>query len=313
MPSDIILIISFSNSMIQHIYSHTLFYIDALRSTVSESTFRSHQTPLYLFVSWLCNNEYKQPVVNEEFVAKFTVDIFDAYKTKTLNSYLSALANFLAYYYQDDPKLVKLRILTCIHRIQPSIFDTILTEIEPVLTPNDADKSPSLGQVEKLISYLRHCQYASRIHVYVELLLDTRNRPNQVRNIDLRDLDLEKGTVTVGVSDMYVVGKTGLVSERLVVLSERSLDALESYIEYERIDPSSNNQYPLLTTDYGRVSSGTIRRSLRQASEAADEFHSQQSTGTESSGDQPLSKGEIQTVTPRDIWRYTVSNLVNNP
>ncbi|AWB28499.1 hypothetical protein HARCEL1_12705 [Halococcoides cellulosivorans] len=151
-------------------------------------------------------------------------------------------------------------------------------------------------KVPHVLAFLRQRQFGTRTHLFVEILLDTKGRPEQVRQIDLGDIDYEAQRVVVGVPETHLVSSSGLLTDRVANLSTTTLDALETYTEYERNEPEySCGGDPLFTTHNGRASSGTLRRSIKIASTNAS----------------PESADESGPVLPNDIWQYAMSEILN--
>ncbi|WP_076611038.1 tyrosine-type recombinase/integrase [Natronorubrum thiooxidans] len=165
--------------------------------------------------------------------------------------------------------------------------------------------------IESLISDLRQRQFGTRTHAYLELLLDTKSRPEQIRQLNLKDLALKRGQVRVGIPDTHVVNTVGLVTERSVALTKKTVDAVETYVEYERDDVIKTEAEPLFTTLNGRASRSTLRRSIKRASQEAVSNSSltQQPSGA-SLTEHDVSEIQPQPITPNDVWQYATSKIL---
>lgn len=84
---------------------------------------------------------------------------------------------------------------------------------------------------------------------------------------------------------------------------------LETYLQHERKNPRTSDCQPLLTTTHGRASTSTLRRSIKQTSEAAQNY----STIRNDSQTQDLhSSDEPTTVVPSDVWRVALNEVVDS-
>ncbi|WP_076982679.1 tyrosine-type recombinase/integrase [Natronomonas moolapensis] len=130
--------------------------------------------------------------------------------------------------------------------------------------------------IESLVEYLRHCNYGSRAHTIVEVLVETGCFANSLQQLDLDHVDFQQGTISIQSS------KTRAIQPQTydVSLSGTCIDVLETYVARERIENKGDDAMALFTTGHGRISTATIRRSLKQAAEKAFQYHTTQN-GTE--------------------------------
>lgn len=268
-------------------------YLDCIAGTVPDTTVHSHRSQLLSFHDWVTSGPVDQDTNPEDIVVSFLQSRFPDSETSqaTIRGHISTIANFFAYHYERDPAIVTMKLASALRECP----DADLVAIGDRISHDSSSKSNSRFQVliPDLVTALRRRQFGTRTHVYVELLIDTRSRPKQVRQINLSDLDIETGHVRVGIPETHLVSSTGLLTERVVSLSATTLDALETYIEYEREKPDVSDRPPLLTTYSGQVSPSTVRRSVKQMCDA----RSQESVNPSES------------VTPNEIWRYAMSKI----
>lgn len=177
---------------------------------------------------------------------------------------------------------------------------------------SDTGQSEHPERIRDIVSGLRTRYFGQRKHVFVELLLDTKSRPEQVRNIDCSDLDLTEGRVRIGIPETHLVRRLGLVTEREVDLSGSTLTALQDYLQYDRNETNPGAERPVFTTPHGRVSGAALRRSIKGISETM--VGSTHSEIRENGGPKTRQTDESQplAVLPEDIWRYSISRILED-
>lgn len=265
-------------------------YLDCIAGNVSVNTYQSHKSQLSTFYDWFTakTQEVLCPFDCAVHFLQFVASKSDLSQT-TIKGYVSTLSNFFAYHDRRDPKILMnelgLILQNTSHVKLQAVGECVVIDIESI--GGQALKT----RIPHFISGLRRRDFGTRLHVYVELLLDTMGRPEQVRKVDIADLVLSDGKVAVGIPETHVVSLSGLVTERVASLSDTTVDAIETYLEYERCGPPSDQREALLTTHKGRASPSTLRRSVRQTSRMT----------SSDSIDQP------QPIVPKDIWQYAMS------
>lgn len=110
--------------------------------------------------------------------------------------------------------------------------------------------------------YGREGHAGSKFHALLELAWNTAARASGLRALDLRDFYPDEGVVWFrSRPDMGTRLKNGTHSERVVSISPRVVAALETYIAHYRKDVRDDyGREPLLTSQQGRPSGGTIRQ-----------------------------------------------------
>lgn len=286
-------------------------YLQALSQANPDSTVLSHQTHLSDFLEWYRDQTIEAPTDSEELIGRFARDILvqSDIAISTARGYLCSLVNLFAYHTQRDPELLKLHLASLLYDDPDPTIRTFGEQLSP---DSDGENLQSLrSDVHRLRTFLRRRRFGSRTHAYVELLSDTKSRPAQVRALDLTDLNLEAGHVRVGIPDTYAVSAVGLVTQRVADLSESTVEALRTYVEYERTEPGDSANQPVFTTSRSRASQSTLRRSVKTASETA--------IAPSSTPNQRISKPDVEThpanhqpapVVPADICRYARSKIL---
>lgn len=161
--------------------------------------------------------------------------------------------------------------------------------------------SVEIRAVDILLAYVRQCDYGSRTHTMIEVTLETGCRVGTLREIDLCDVDLQAGTISLRTSK-----KNALPPQTYVVeLSEYCIGVLEAYIEYDRMGDNNRDNEALLTSLHDRVSLSTIHRSVNSAVEEAWKYHIAQN---ENRGDDTLKK-QIASLSLQDVRTNALNRL----
>jgi len=269
-------------------------YLGTLRQEVGEPTFYSHQNTLQKFVS-LTN-----------LVGGFTEHLLqDADLTPdSVVGHICTILNFGAYHTGECPEALRMSIIPILQNISCSQATRRTLVDEFSVDPNPAVRR----SVQELVLYLREREYGTRIHVYVALILAATARPEQVRQLDKSALT-QSGVAHLDISDTYIVARTGLQQTRTTRLPPDVLEVLDTYLQHERKNPRTSDCQPLLTTSHGRASTSTLRRSVKQASEAAHDY----AAVRDDSQTQYLQfPDEPTTVAPSDVWRVALNEVVDS-
>lgn len=117
-------------------------------------------------------------------------------------------------------------------------------------------------RVPDILEYLERYEYASRDHVAWTLFWHTGMRVSAARALDLRDLDLDGSSPLVDIVHRPPATplKNDKKSERVNRITKHTAIVLEDYVDGPRIDlVDDHGREPVLTTEHGRVKSGTLR------------------------------------------------------
>lgn len=273
-------------------------YLDALSTNAPDSTLYGHQTVLNIFVPWCRDEDLEKADLQMSHVAQFADYLYTeaGHSTATISGHLSSLSNFLGYLYQSDPDLLKHRIATALYEYPSRRFTEVRSELTTDYEPRTSDS------VDALLAHLRTREFGSRTHVFAELVWETKSRPNQIRLIDISALDLDEGVVSVGIPETHIVSDVGLATHRTADLSSSTVEAIETYLNYERKEVTQDDCRPLLTTSNGRVSPSTLRRSIRRENDSASNY-------TTSQDEQEM----LQThpIAPADIRDCAISTITD--
>jgi hypothetical protein len=210
--------------------------------------------------------------------------------------------NFLAFHHQSNPDELRARFVSEIQSL--SYPDS---KKEPLTDEFSFSIDPRIARsVDALRVYLRQRQYGTRTHAFVEFIHATTGRPTQIRLLDHPDLHLDERTASIALPETYIIATKGLHNERTAVLPPYLTNILETYLEHERKTPSQSDCQPLFTTTHGRASVGTLRRSVKLASERALDYYA---ATHEPNPDDPSSANSVTTVVPSDIWREALNEV----
>jgi site-specific recombinase XerD len=133
----------------------------------------------------------------------------------------------------------------------------------PTLDQNEGARDDMLEpeRAEKVLSYLRRFDYASRKHVIVLLLWRTSMRLGALHSLDVEDFDADEQRLAVQhrpKTGTHLKNKSS--GERIIALKEETCEVVEDWIQHNRPDVTDENgRNPLVTTQHGRVSQSHIR------------------------------------------------------
>jgi len=190
----------------------------------------------------------------------------------------------------------------------PKKYKSVGNEIFGLLGTIDSSNDFNPDVCRSLLAYLRRRRFGTREHVYAELIDETHSRPRQVQKINISDLNTNEKTVVVGIPNTHLVSKVDLVTERVVGLSPRAVEAIEQYIEYERNEQTQNGCRPLLTTSHGRASASTLRRATKKANKKA--LKQSTSENVSDTGFELKQQSQSTKVGPNGLWKNSILNIV---
>lgn len=276
-------------------------YLSKLRSDIPSSTFRSHATAISNYQKWRSNLKHHQVSLDCQSLCEFIEHLSTKSKCRidTICGYVCSLVNLQAYFTHRDPQVLKSLLLIRIRESDHLEYEQFRSRISKI--SRDSQEYAELNPFHVLFSYLRRFQFGTRTHAFVELILETNSLPSSVHLLNLEDVDLEEGTVTVKLPNTYLVTNIGLVTEKDVNLSPEALESIKEYLAYERTKSTDSGDRPLFTTSHGRASQSTLQRSVKQATKSAVNHPI---VGLNSSPD------EGYQLSPNDIWQYSISQLV---
>lgn len=243
-------------------------YLRVLRQKAASTTYHSHKRTLAAYRDWHPENGSINNCLDEECVARFVEELLTttSLSTSTVSGYICTLANFLAYWEQNDPELVKASIIAEFNPDSASNLDEVKSHIlrERDWRPTRAARNA----VNVLVSDLRQRQFGTRTHAFVEVLLDPQSRPGPLQQLELSNLNLENNTLVIEIPETHVVSSAGLVTERVVQLTPQATDALNTYANAKR-----PIRTVLVHSSLPQTGVRVIRRSVAQLSRRVKRLH----------------------------------------
>ena len=274
-------------------------YLTHLSQAVPTTTYQSHQTTLRQFDRW-CHAREQDFSITTNTISDFALHLFTEYSPSTARGHLDTLANFIAYLRIEDPKLVKLRIITNLrHKSTTNTVNSseaLAVARCETLHPPLIDETTRNG-VEILLAYLRTHRFGTIAHALAEVIVESTGSITAIRTCDLAAFDRTSGTLEISISDEHAVSQAGLVETRPCSLPKRTIDALTTYIDENRTGSTAQSA-PLFTTTHGRVSRSTVRRAVKDAN------------GSTASVVDSHSSQVSCAVTPKDLRRYAYEQLL---
>lgn len=157
-----------------------------------------------------------------------------------------------------------IRFLESIDAVTPRLH----TKIEiPTLDPGEGERDIEFDsdELNSILAYLEKYEYATREHAVWVLFAATGRRPSGLRALDLKDIHFAEDEAYIEFhhrvdGEIETRLKNKKSSENTVYLSDSAAEALQDYIDTNRVNISENGRSPLLTTVHGRLSDSSIRK-----------------------------------------------------
>lgn len=228
-------------------------YLRQRQDDAADSTIRAHRGRLKHFVRW-CEQE---GIDNLNDLTGRRLYEFRLWRredgdlnTTSVRTQLSTLRAFVKFLETID---------AVPHNLHEDISLPALKEGEGV-----RDVMLEADRAKEILSHLARFEYASRRHVILDVLWKTGMRTGALHSLDVEDLDTEKQALHIRHRpDTGSSLKNGNRGERMVAVSDESLQLIEDWISHNR--PDSTDEYgrnPLMATDAGRMAKGSIRKSV---------------------------------------------------
>lgn len=285
-------------------------YLDELSNISPSSTQQSHQTTLSIFTNWWLQQNLDQTRIGPKPVCDFISHLIteSQHSLSTINGYICTLSNYISYCWKKNPQYIKAKIAFHFQKSNPERYKSVGNEVFGLLGTIDSTNDIKSDVCRSLLADLRRRRFGTRNHVYAELIDDTHSQPRQVQKINISDLNINEKTVVVGIPNTHVVSKVDLVTEQVVDLPPKTVEAIEQYIEYERNEQTQNGCRPLLTTSHGRASASTLRRATKQASKKA--IKRSISENVSDTGFELKQQFQSTKIGPNDLWKNSILNIV---
>lgn len=286
-------------------------YLTAISEKVPDPTYRSHKNGLNDFKNWTRSRTIHSNSM-EDSAANFINHLWggSSYSVDTIRGYVFTLSNLIAFLHQDDPEIISAHILRGLQEKQETDIEELCEQVFKGFKTAPQSSDPSKQEIEEIISHLRQSQFGSRTHVYIETILEAKARPSKVQQLNLSSFDEAKNCLKIGITERYLIGKFNVVTSREIRLPDKTKEALQEYIEFNRTPVVENGSSPLFTTHQGRANPSTLRRSVTQVSEKL--ATNKQAICTSDSGSAttcPTNEGH-RAVRPSDIWWYAITGMI---
>lgn len=228
-------------------------YLRQRQDDAADSTIRAHRGRLKHFVLW-CEQE---SIDNLNHLTGRRLYEFRLWRkedgdlnTTSVRTQLSTLRAFV-------------KFLETIDAVPDNLHEDISL---PALKEGEGVRDVMLEaeRAKEILSHLGRFEYASRRHVILDVLWKTGMRTGALHSLDVEDIDTEKQALHIRHRpDTGTSLKNGNRGERMVAVSDESLQLIEDWISHNR--PDSTDEYgrnPLMATDSGRITKGNIRKSV---------------------------------------------------
>lgn len=280
-------------------------FLSVINEYRPDSTGKSHEYAIEKVVEFHPEIDYGSTELTPAHVAEYIVANRSAYAESTRSGIVSCLSNYIAYTQQQAPDIVEMQIRREIQNLtHTNRSDTNHQQGPPIDGGHGTNTGDDIGSkfraVELYLKYLRRCEYGTRTHAIVEIIVDCGCCVKSIPQIHRSDLDLQQGTVSIWVSQQHAIPSY----QYTVSLSEDCTDALQTYCDHNRT-VASGDAMGLFQSAHGSVSRSTIYRSIRDLSTHVIEYHS-----TKSNDDVANCVKEQYPLTPIDIRKYSLQSEV---
>ncbi|MXR50662.1 tyrosine-type recombinase/integrase [Halovenus sp. WSH3] len=236
-------------------------YLEKREPEVAESTYYSQKTRLTKFANW-CDRE--------------GIENLNNLTGRLLHQYVIHLQRYFTEGDADpSPMTVQTRLSTVrvflrfcedIDAVPEGMSDKVSL---PDIDPEDRRRNAYLhsDDADHILKQLRKRYYGSREHALFRLAWRTAARIGTLRGLDVGDLDGDENRLTVQhrpETDTPLKNKQR--GERVIALTDDTVDVLTEYIEYHRQPVTDEyGREPLFTTENGRPAKTTLRGTLYRA------------------------------------------------
>ena len=228
-------------------------FVDHKEGECADSTLQSYRYHLKPFVEW-CDHE---EIDNLNELTGRGIQRYRLWRKDTSNLNRMTMKNHMS------TMRVFLKWCASVEGVPSELYDKILI---PRVPPEERQRDETLDaeDAEVILEYLHRYQYASIKHVVLALLWETGMRMGGALALDLDNVLFDQRMIRlVHRPETDTPLKNGERGERLVAISTDFVRVLEDHIRDRRIDVTDEyGRAPLLTTEQGRMSGGTLRRTV---------------------------------------------------
>ncbi|WP_157224613.1 tyrosine-type recombinase/integrase [Natronococcus occultus] len=221
-------------------------YLEEKGQECSPATIRSHRSRLSHFIDWF-QQETDYTHVHELGgldIRRFRSWRFTDHSNDTIATQLDTLRVFC-------------KFLRNIDAIEP----TLPEKVESPNRGGQRSNEITAERAKNILTHLDRYQYASLQHTLTHLLWWSMCRVGAVHSIDLDDLDLEDGYITLEHRPETGTSlKNQGESERTISINRETCQILRDYIDQTRPEVTDDyDREPLLASKYGRYHRNTLR------------------------------------------------------
>jgi len=228
-------------------------FLDHKETNCAEATVRNYRYRTNHFIEWCEEND----IDNLNDVSGRDIQTYRLWRKE--QSDLNELTTRM----QMSTLRVFLKWAASIEAVPENLYDKVMV---PRVRPEQRQRDETLDaeRAQEILTYLAKFQYASTEHVLLALLWETGIRIGAAKSLDVDDVDFENGYLRlVHRPNEGTQLKNGTGGERLVALTSDLAKLLGDYIDEIRNDLEDEyGRKPLLTTRQGRMSRGTMRRTI---------------------------------------------------
>ena len=233
-------------------------YLKDRESELRESSLQSHKSGLKFFLTF-CS---KEGVDNLNNLDGRVLQKYRHWRREDATEKVDRLAKETEKTQQDIIRQL-MKFLVSIDAVDPDLPSKIRS---PSISSGEASRTSIVEseRANRILDWLRKYNYASTKHTLFAILAGTGVRISVINALDLEDYIVGENGPHLKVRhrpESETALKNGFDSERLIALSKSESDVLDDYIENRRIENTDGHgREPLFTTEYGRISSATVRQ-----------------------------------------------------
>lgn len=233
-------------------------YLKDRESELRESSLQSHKSGLKFFLTFCDKNE----IHNLNDLDGRILQQYRHWRRDEATVKVERLAKETEKTQQDIIRQFA-KFLVSIDAVDPDLPSKIRS---PSISSGEASRTTIVEseRANQILNWLRKYDYASTKHTLFEILSGTGVRIGLITALDLEDYVVSENGPHLRARHRPERGtplKNGSDSERLIALPESMSEVLNDYIENRRIETTDDyGRDPLVTTEYGRISSTTVRQ-----------------------------------------------------
>ncbi|RJT03903.1 site-specific integrase [Halococcus sp. IIIV-5B] len=289
------------------------------RSEASENTLRSHKYRLRHFIRW-CEDGDEGNIQNLNSLTGRDLHEYRVWRKQEGD------LNVVSVKTQLSTIRVFMKFCESIDGVEDGLSEKMLV---PTIHGGEGSRDAlmEVPHAETLLEHLRKYDYASRRHITILLLWHTGMRIGALHSLDVKDFDEEDERLSLNhrpETGTRLKNKSN--GERYVALSENVCEVLKDYLSEVRPPTEDDSgRQPLLTSQKGRPSRGTLRGVIYRATQpcvigecplgneqdACEYYGSGSPKCPESVSPHSIRRGSITHFLSKDVPEKVVSDRMN--